>query len=471
MKSYKAHIKAMRDFAKSTRPNLRGGVEDASEEINEDEDLQNFVDTDAAPLDEEMDIEDTAEWEVVGVELPDVPDEDLVEELQEKLGTDPLSEDIREGEELVDEANAQVEVLNNLKDTATEKWDEYGDVSDEIAAVDAGIEQRIMRIPRSERTLAKCLEAIDEQIGEIEVGKATVEVAVVEKLVEHLTKKYSGYKAVPEKVRSSIQKAQDKRLKMVQGPDTEINSEVFANVDARGDLETYLDSKGENNPTLREVSNAYVEVRSTQVGSRVLAATTNSPVIIDSAVESIQKAHAVFTSQGDAREIFMKGFDMILDGSFTGDWETFSTVPFVKEMVEATREATAKMEQFPSGGTITQIEKVEGAGLKIAEVIETGLAVEQDEILKSLKSIEDALDNTPERIAKLEQDDAMRGEHLSSLLKDYVNNIRVLSQYIDEFCLAADIVVSIVEGHEELFSQLEKAAPTEQDDAVDWTAE
>lgn len=469
MKDYKQHIKDMRTFANANKSRLRGGVEDMSEETHDD--LEDFVDTSASPLDEEMDVEDSHEWEIVGVDLPDLPDEDQVEELQEKLGTDPLSEEIREGEELVAEADGQVEVLHNLKETAAEKWDEYGDVSDEIAAVDAGVEQRILRIPRSERTLAKCLEAIDEQIGEIEVGKATVEVVVVDKLVEQLTKKYSGYKAVPGKLRSAIEKAQKKRMSMEQGPDAEITSEHFANVAARGDLETYLDSKGENNPTFREASNAYVEVRSTQVGSRVLAACTNNPLILDAAVDSIQKAHACFTSQDEERGIFLKGFDMLLDNEFTGDWETFSTVPFVKEMVEATRAATAQMEQFPTGGSISQIEKIELAGIKIAEVIETGLDVEHDEILKSLKTLEDGLETTPERIAKLEQDDANRGEHMASMLKDYVNSVRVLSQYIDEFCLAADVVISIVEGHEELFDQLTKAVPTEAETGSDWVAE
>lgn len=451
MKSYKQHIFDMQAFA--ARSSLRGGVEDATEH----DVLEDFVDTDPAPLDEEMDVEDSAEWEIVGVDLPELPDEDAVTELQEKLGTDPLSEDIRDGEELISEANDQVESLDKLKDVATQKWDEYGDVSDEIAAVDAGVEQRILSIPREERTLAKCLEAIDAQISEINLGRATVEVAVVEKVVEQLTKKYSNYKSVPGKLRGAIEKAQKHRLSMTNGPDEEITSEAFSKVTAQGDLETYLDSKGDNNPTFREASNAYVEVRSTQVGSRVLAACTNNPVILDGAVDSIQKAHAMFADQGDARSVFLTGFDQILDGSFNGDWEMFATVPFVKEMIEATREATAKMEQFPTGGSISSIEKIETSGLKIAEALETGLAVEHDEILKSLKTIEDGIDKVPERVATLEQDDALRGEHLSSLLKDYVNCIRVLSQYIDEFCLAADITISIVEGHEEMFSELEKA--------------
>lgn len=454
MKSYKQHILDMQRYASSS--NLRSGTEDSSEH----DVLEDFVDTEAAPLDEEMDIEDSAEWEIVGVDLPELPDEEAVEALQEKLGTDPLSEDIREGEELISEANNQVESLDKLKDVATQKWEEYGDVSDEIAAVDAGVEHRILRIPRSQRTLAKCLEAIDAQISEITVGRATVEVAVVEKVVEQLTKKYGNYKTVPGKLRSTIEKAQQKRLAMTNGPDVEITSDAFSSVSARSDLETYLDSKGDNNPTFREVSNAYVEVRGTQVGSRVLAACTNSPVILDSAVNSIQKAHGVFTSQDDERTVFLTGFDQILDGTFNGDWEMFATVPFVKEMVEATREATAKMEQFPTGGSISTIEKIETCGLKIAEVLETGLDVEQDEILKSLKTIEDGLEKAPERVAALEQDDSMRGEHLSSLLKDYVNCIRVLSQYIDEFCLAADIIISIVEGHEVMFSELDKAVQT-----------
>ena len=458
MKSYTKHLRDINTYSQRHSRRLRSGLEDSSEEIVEDQFDEDDEDNNDTGFDSPMDVEDSAEWEVVGIQLPDVVDENLVEELQEKLGTDPLSENIRDGEELIAEADSQVEVLGNLKEAAKEKWDEYGDVSDEIASIDSGVEQRIKAIPRQQRTLARCLEAIDEQIHEIELGKATVEVVVVEKLIEHLNKKHTKYKAFPTKLRNTISKAQDKRVSMSSGPETTIPVDALNKITAAGDLATHIEKSGENGSTFREVSNAYVEMRTNQVSSRVIAACVNNPLMVEEIGTSIKETHDVFISQSGDLNIFLSGFDLVLNNAFTGDWETFRTVPFVKVLSEKTRETIAKMEQCPPVcSPISQIEKIETIGLTVAAVIETGLNIENDEFIKTLKIIEDALEDAPNRISTLEEAAAQQGEHLSSLLKEYVNNLRVLSQYMDEFCQAADVVISVVDGHVELFSELESA--------------
>ena len=459
MKSYTKHLRDINAYSNRHAYRLRSGLEDSAEEIVEDYTAhEEHAHNDEHGLDSSMDVEDSAEWEVVGVTLPDIVDEDLVEELQEKLGTDPLSEDIREGEELISEASSQVSVLGNLKDAAVEKWDEYGDVSDEIASIDSGVEQRIKAIPRSQRTLASCLEAIDEQIHEIEIGKAAVEVVVVEKLLEQLNNKHSKYKSVPGNVRKAVETAQEKRVSMSNGPEDRILPAAMTQLTATSDLATHIEKSGEDGTSFREISNAYVEMRTNQVSSRILAACVNNPVMTEEIGTSIKETHELFISQADDLNIFLTGFDLVLNGTFTGDWEVFRTVPFVKVLSEKTRETIAKMEQCPPvSSPISQIEKIEAIGLTVARVIETSLDVEHDQFVKSLKVIEDALENAPERITQLEEASAQQGEHLTSLLKEYVNNLRVLSQYTDEFCQAADVVISVVQGHQELFSQLEKS--------------
>lgn len=409
----------------------------------------------------EIDTTDTLEWE----DTPsneDTVDKDIVDDIKAKVDADELTTEIEEADDIVYDTRTQVAKLEKLKDVVHEEWDEHGDITDEVLSIDPSIESRWRRDFKSERTPTALASAIEMTMTEMGiVGIIGVGSVAIAKIVQRIKLRLKDSDKIGAKLDAALTSAQNNRLKMKLSPDDVIDiASLKPLLKNHVHLTSYVDTEGPGaTPTLREVSNAYVEAVTTNWKSPVLAASVNNPLIVEEAAKAIGEAQDCFVESDQALSVLIEGLNKIVKGQFTGDWETFSTVPFVKDLAEKTRQAESKMSQMPmSTPTQGSIEKCEVSAKVVSRCLTEHLKVQQDLFIKTLNNLEKRMNAFPDKLDRLDEDVRVRGEHLTSSIREYIDCVRLLSEYTEMYCHAGKQLTLIIDGHDDLMKALDKTA-------------